>query len=93
MPGTPGVTSVTISPDTASISGSSGGTIQLNAAVVTTNFAPQTVVWSSNNASVTVDARGLVTVPAGTGATSVTITATSTYDNAKKDTATITVTA
>lgn len=93
VPGTPGVTSVTITPDTASISGTSGGTIQLNATVVTTNFAPQTVVWSSNNASVTVDARGLVTVPAGTGATSVTITATSTYDSGKKDTATITVTA
>lgn len=93
VPGTPGVTSVTITPDTASISGARGGTVQLNAAVVTTNFAPQTVVWSSNNASVTVDARGLVTVPAGTGATSVTITATSTYDSGKKDTATITVTA
>ena len=93
VPGTPGVTSVTVTPGTASISGTTGGTIQLNAAVVTTNFAPQTVVWSSNNASVTVDARGLVTVPAGTGATSVTITATSTYDSGKKDTATITVTA
>lgn len=93
VPGTPGVTSVTVTPETASISGTSGGTIQLNATVVTTNFAPQTVVWSSNNTSVTVDARGLVTVPAGTGATSVTITATSTYDSGKKDTATITVTA
>ena len=93
VPGTPGVTSVIITPDSASISGTSGGTIQLNAAVVTTNFAPQTVVWSSNNATVKVDARGLVTIPAGTGATSVTITATSTYDSSKKDTATITVTA
>lgn len=93
VPGTPGVTSVTVAPKTASISGTTGGTIQLNATVVTTNFAPQTVVWSSNNASVTVDARGLVTVPAGTGATSVTITATSTYNSSKKDTATITVTA
>ena len=93
VPGTPGVTSVTVSPKTASISGATGGTVQLNAAVVTTNFAPQTVIWSSNNASVTVDARGLVTVPAGTGATSVTITATSTYNSSKKDTATITVTA
>lgn len=93
VPGTPGVTSVAVSPKTASISGASGGTIQLNASVVTTNFAPQTVVWSSNNASVTVDARGLVTVPAGTGATSVTITATSTYDSGKNSKATITVTA
>ena len=93
VPGAPTVTSVTVTPKTASISGTNGGTIQLGATVVTTNFAPQTVVWSSNNAAVTVDARGIVTVPAGTGATSVTITATSTYDNSKKGTATITVTA
>lgn len=91
VPGTPGVTSVTVSPDSAAISGASGGTVQLNAAVVTTNFAPQTVVWSSSSDTVTVNASGLVTVPAGTGATSVTITATSTYDSNKKDTATITV--
>lgn len=91
VPGTPGVTSVTVSPASATISGASGGTVQLNATVVTTNFAPQTVVWSSNRDTVTVNASGLVTVPAGTGATSVTITATSTYDSSKKDTATITV--
>lgn len=91
VPGTPGVTSVTVTPESATISGASGGTVQLNAAVVTTNFAPQTVVWSSNRDTVTVNASGLVTVPAGTGATSVTITATSTYDSSKKDTATITV--
>ena len=91
VPGTPGVTSVTVTPESATISGTSGGTVQLNAAVVTTNFAPQTVVWSSNSDTVTVNASGLVTVPAGTGATSVTITATSTYDSSKKDTATITV--
>lgn len=91
VPGTPGVTSVTVTPESATISGTSGGTVQLSAAVVTTNFAPQTVVWSSNSDTVTVNASGLVTVPAGTGATSVTITATSTYDSSKKDTATITV--
>lgn len=91
VPGTPGVTSVTVTPESATISGTSGGTVQLNAEVVTTNFASQTVVWSSNSDTVTVNASGLVTVPAGTGATSVTITATSTYDSGKKDTATITV--
>ena len=91
VPGTPDVTSVTVTPESASVSGASGGTVQLNAAVVTTNFAPQTVVWSSSSDTVTVNASGLVTVPAGTGATSVTITATSTYDSSKKDTATITV--
>ena len=91
VPGTPGVTSVTVTPESATISGTSGGTVQVSAAGCTTNFAPQTVVWSSNSDTVTVNASGLVTVPAGTGATSVTITATSTYDSSKKDTATITV--
>jgi hypothetical protein len=91
VPGTPGVTSVTVTPASATISGASGGTVQLNAAVVTTNFAPQTVVWSSNSNTVTVNASGLVTVPAGTGAMSVKITATSTYNSGKKGTATITV--
>ena len=93
VPGTPGVTSVTVIPKTASISGASGGTIQLNAAVVTKNFAPQTVTWTSNFAKATVDARGLVTVQPGAGATTVTITATSTYDSSKKGTATLTITA
>lgn len=92
VPGAPGVTSVTVSPDSASISGTSGGTVQLNAAVVTTNFAPQTVVWSSNSDTVTVNASGLVTVPAGNIAMTVTITATSTYDSSKKDTTKINVT-
>ena len=95
VPGTPEVTSVTVTPKTASISGTSGGTIQLSATVSTTNFAPQTVVWSSNNSAIKVDNRGVIIIPAGTGATSpnyITITATSTYDSSKKDTAQITIT-
>lgn len=92
VPGTPGVTRVSISPDSATISGTSGGTVQLNIEVVTTNFAPQTVVWYSTNKDVTVNASGLVTVPAGTAAASVLITAESTYDSSKKDVTTINVT-
>lgn len=91
VPGTPGVTSVTVTPKSATISGTSGGTVQLNAAVVTTNFAPKTVVWSTNSHSATVNASGLVTVPAGTGATTAVIIATSTYDSSKRHTATITI--
>lgn len=91
VPGTPGITRITVTPDSATISGTSGGTVQLNAEVITTNFAPQTVVWSSNSDSVTVNANGLVTVPAGTGATTATITATCTYDSSKKAKARITV--
>lgn len=88
VPGAPTITSVTVEPSTAS--GSVGSTIQLTAEVVSTNFAPKTVTWSSNSESVTVNSNGLVTI--GTGATgSVTITATSTYDTTKSGTCTITV--
>lgn len=91
VPGTPSVKSVTVNPKSATISGNSGGTVQLNAAVVTTNFAPQTVVWASASKTVKVNASGLVTVPAGSNATSVTISATSTYDSSKAGVAVITV--
>lgn len=88
VPGAPTITSVTVEPSTAS--GAVGSTIQLSAEVVSTNFAPKTVTWSSNSESVTVNSNGLVTI--GTGATgSVTITATSTYDTTKSGTCTITV--
>lgn len=88
VPGAPTITSVTVEPSTAS--GAVGSTIQLSAEVVSTNFAPKTVTWSSNSESVTVNSNGLVTI--GTGATgSVTITATSTYDTTKSGTCTIRV--
>lgn len=88
VPGAPTITSVTVEPSTAS--GAVGSTIQLRAEVVSTNFAPKTVTWSSSSENVTVNSNGLVTI--GTGATgSVTITATSTYDTTKSGTCTITV--
>ena len=88
VPGAPTITSVTVEPSTAS--GAVGSTIQLSAKVVSTNFAPKTVTWSSSSENVTVNSSGLVTI--GTGATgSVTITATSTYDSSKSGTCTITV--
>lgn len=88
VPGAPTITSVTVEPSTAS--GSVGSTIQLSAEVVSTNFAPKTVTWSSSSENVTVNSSGLVTI--GTGATGpVTITATSTYDTSKYGTCTITI--
>lgn len=88
VPGAPTITSVTVEPSTAS--GSVGSTIQLSAEVVSTNFAPKTVTWSSSSENVTVNSNGLVTI--GTGASgSVTITATSTYDTNKSGTCTITI--
>lgn len=88
VPGAPTITSVTVEPSTAS--GAVGSTIQLRAEVVSTNFAPKTVTWSSSSENVTVNSNGLVTI--GTGASgSVTITATSTYDTKKSGTCTITI--
>ena len=88
VPATPDVTSVTVSPATASLS--EGSSIQLEAAVVVVNFAPQTVVWSSSSDKATVTADGKVTLAADATGT-ITITATSTVDSTVKDTCVITV--
>ena len=87
--GTPSVTSVTVSPASANVS--AGQKVQLSAVVHTTDFAPQSVVWSvTSGENVTVTQSGVVNI--GTGATGeIVITATSTYDSAKSDSATITV--
>ena len=90
IPGVPTVTSVTVSPANATVK--AGQTISLSAVVQTEYFAPQSVNWSSNTEGVTVSKGGLVTVGTGVSPdTVVTITATSTYDNEKTDTSTITV--
>lgn len=89
VPGTPSVTSVTVSPTTASVP--KGGSVSLSCVVVTEYFAPQTVVWTSNAADVKVSAAGVVTVDADATSTTATITATSAFDDKKKDTCTVTV--
>lgn len=89
VPGTPSVTSVTVSPTTASVP--KGGSVSLSAVVVTEYFAPQTVVWTSSAEDVKVSAAGVVTVDADATSTTATITATSAFDNAKKATCTVAV--
>ena len=90
VPGTPSVTSITVSPATATVE--AGQTLALSAVVATEYFAPQTVDWSSDTEGVTVSKGGIVTVGADvTSETEVTITATSTYDSTVTGTATITV--
>ncbi len=82
------VTSVTVTPATASVV--DGNTQQLTATVAPSNATNQTVSWSSNNTAVaTVNSSGLVTAIAPGTAT---ITAT-TQDGSKTDTSVITVTA
>lgn len=89
VPGTPMVTSVTVSPTTASVP--KGGSVSLSCVVETEYFAPQTVVWTSNAADVKVSAAGVVTVDADATSTTATITATSAFDDNKKATCTVTI--
>lgn len=89
VPGTPGVTSVTVSPATATVN--KGAMLQLNAAVVTEGFAPKSVVWSINSELSTITQNGLLSVSPDETASSITVTATSTFDGTKTETAIITV--
>ena len=90
--GAPTVTSVTVSPATASVFKGQG--IHLNATVATTNFAPKSVVWSltgATSADTTIDIYGNLYVAEDETATTITATATSTFDSKKAGTSTITV--
>lgn len=89
VPGTPSVTSVTVSPTTASVP--KGGSVSLSAVVDTEYFAPQTVVWTSSAEDVKVSAAGVVTVDVDAKPTTATITATSAFDNTKSSQCTVTV--
>lgn len=89
VPGTPGVTSVTVSPANATVN--KGAMLQLNAVVDTVGFAPKSVVWSIDSELSTITQNGLLSISPDETAGSITVTATSTYDNTKKGTATITV--
>ena len=93
IPDTPAITSVTVSPATATAS--AGQSIQLSATVVTANFAPQTVNWtatSSDTEDFTISKSGVLTLGSTvTADDEITVTATSTYDSTKSDSAAITV--
>lgn len=88
IPGTPSVTSVAVTPATATVT--KGQSIQLNAKVETENFAPQSVTWSSDSDNATVDASGKVTLTSAATGT-INITAKSTYDPSKTGACVITV--
>ena len=91
-PDTPSVTSVTVTPSTATVE--AGQKVQLSATVVATGFANKAVYWSvdstSETAGVTITQEGLVTIPSDMSASStITVTATSIYDNTVTGTATL----
>ena len=89
-----GVTSVTVSPATATVS--LGQSLDLSAVVVTTGFANKAVAWSVDADAladgVKIDSTGHLTIPADATVETITVTATSIYDNTVTGTATITVT-
>lgn len=90
---TPAVTSVTVSPATATVS--KGQSLQLSNVTVTTGFANKSVTWSVDSTAtadgVTISTTGLLQVPAAATVESITVTATSIYDTTVTGTATITV--
>ena len=87
------VISVTVSPSTASVS--KGQNLELSAIVETTGFANKAVYWSVDNNSyedgIRISDDGKLTVPANATVETITVTATSIYDNTVSGTATITV--
>lgn len=87
------VSSVTVSPSTATVS--KGQSLQLSATVVTTGFANKAVYWSVDADSyadgIRISDMGELIIPSDASVESVTVTATSIYDNTKTGTATITV--
>lgn len=91
--GTPSVTSVTVSPSTATVSANQS--IQLTATVVTTNFESQAVTWtatSTDTEDFTISDAGVLRVGSTVTANDViTVKATSVKDATKYATATITV--
>ena len=88
VPAVPSVTSVTVTPSTATVS--VGQTVQLTAKVVTENFAPQTVTWTSDSEFATVTASGLVTILEGATGT-INITAKSTFNSEVTGKSTLTI--
>lgn len=89
---TPAITSVTVSPNTATVS--RGANAQFAAVVERTGFAPVAVNWTvtgSSSVTSTIDGNGLLTVATDEENTTLTVTATSTFDGSKKGTATVTV--
>lgn len=90
---TPSVTSVTLSPKTATAS--KGQKVQLTATVVATGMATETVTWAvtgTSDVKSTITSSGELSIASDEPNTELTVTATSVFDGSKKDTATITVT-
>jgi len=91
----PTVTSVTISPSSATVT--KGENKTFSATVTGTNSPAQTVTWSivetGKHASTSISSAGVLTVASAESLTELTVKATSTMDTSKSGTATVTITA
>ena len=88
VPGKPVVNTVTVSPSV--VTAKKGQTVQFSAVVKTEFFADQKVNWSSSDEGVTIDKHGLAYITPEAGS-SVTVTATSVFDDSKTGEATLTI--
>ena len=88
VPAKPTVVSVEVVPATATIH--AGGNLALTTTVEVTGFAPQTVIYESNNDNVFVTNGGVVTANENATGTAK-ITVKSTFDETKTDTMTVTI--
>lgn len=88
---TPAITSVSVTPTTASVS--AGSQTQFTATVVSTGLAPKTVNWTvtGQSGNTTIAPDGTLIVGTNETAGTLTVTATSTYDETKSASATVTV--
>lgn len=90
--GAPTVSAVTVSPATATIA--KGQNARLSANVTTTNYAPKAVTWTVTGAAkadTQIDNSGNLHIAGDETATTLTVKATSVFNNAKVGSATITV--
>ena len=89
----PAVTAVTVTPGTASLTKTAGGTIQFKADVTGTGLISPEVTWTvTEDANASIDANGLLTVKAGITVDTLTVTAASKTDPTNTGTATVTLT-
>lgn len=91
--GAPAVTAVTVTPATATMA--KGTQIQLDGVATTENFAPGGLNWTmtgATNNNTTLDQQGRLYVAKDEAATTITVTATSWYDDTKSADAVITLT-
>lgn len=88
VPTTPSITSVTVTPATATVA--AGSNLSLTTEVVAVGYAPQEVTYTSNNDKVTITEGGVVQIDAdATGTAEITIA--SVFDPTKTDTVEITI--